>query len=114
MQYREFLSLTDDEVKQIVNDIFIPEKITCITRSKKHGEIRCKIYVEWETTDENDEPVVYTAPSDIVMSNPFDNHEESLLVDDNYASSGELLKLKQFCFAKGIYETSVVKNNPYL
>ena len=39
MEYRDFLSLTDVEVKQLVNDMFEPKKVTCIKRSKKWDEI---------------------------------------------------------------------------
>ena len=41
MGKREFVSLTDDEVKQIVKDIFSAEKVTCIKRYKRDGEIHC-------------------------------------------------------------------------
>lgn len=35
MKYREFLDLTDDEIKQIITDIFHPVKIENIERYKK-------------------------------------------------------------------------------
>ena len=41
----KFLDLTDEEIKQIVMDIFQPKKITCIKRNKKWDEITCKIYI---------------------------------------------------------------------
>lgn len=42
MHYREFLDLTDDEIKQIVTDIFAPVKIENIKRYKKWNYIAVK------------------------------------------------------------------------
>ena len=111
------IKLTDlsiPEIIQIVTDIFKAKKVTNIKIHKKDSEITCKAYLEWETTDDNGKQVVYTAPSEIIMLNPFDNDADSLLIDDDYASFEERQKFKQFCFAKGIYETAMIENNPYI
>ena len=96
-----------------VTDIFNARKVTNIKIHKKDGEITCKAYLEWETTDDNGKQVFYTSPSEVIMSNPFDNGADALLLDGDYATSDELQKYKQFCFAKGIYETAMIENNPY-
>ena len=99
MEYREFLSLTDEEVKQIVTDIFVAKKVTNIKRSKKWDEITCKIYTEWETTDDNGKEVVELIPDEL--------HVQFQLKSSDY------IQLKQFCIAKGILP-DWVKNNPYI
>ncbi len=111
---RKFLDLTDDEIRQIVNDIFNPKKITCIKKSRKWDEITCKIYTEWETTDDDGNKVVYLNDDILTLRNPFDYGEDALHVEfmlrgDDYD------KLRSFCFAKGIFGVSIdwLTNNPY-
>lgn len=111
---KTFLSLNNEEVKQIVTDMFSPKKITCIKRSKKYDEITCRIYTEWETTDDDGNEVIELIPDDIELRNPFDYgeyaiHAQFQITTDDY------IKLKQFCFAKGIYGKSIewLLNNPY-
>lgn len=108
MKYREFLSLTDDEIRQIVTDIFHPKKITCIKRNKTLQEITCKIYTEWG--DPNDEKGVITIADTLTLSDPFSDLEP-ILVDFSIQSEDKE-RYKQFCFAKGI--TPWLKDNPYL
>lgn len=112
---RKFISLTDDEVKQIVKDIFYTEKVTCIKRYKRDDEIHCKIYTNWETFDDDGKKIKETIPDDVVLKNPFNYGIYSIqvpfaTVDTDYD------KLKQFCFAKGIYGKSIewLVNNPYI
>ena len=115
MGKREFVSLTDDEVKQIVKDIFSAEKVTCIKRYKRDGEIHCKMYTNWGSFDDNGQKVEETIPDDIVLKNPFDYGEYSIKVPFTTTNT-DYDKLKQFCFAKGIYGKSIdwLINNPYL
>ncbi len=110
----KFTSLSIPEIIQIATDIFNAKKVTNIKIHKKDGEITCKAYLEWETTDNNGKQVVYTSPSEVIMSNPFDNGSDALLIDDDYTSFEERQKFKQFCFAKGIYETAMIEKNPYM
>ena len=110
----DFTSLSIPEIIQIVTDVFKAQKVTNIKIHKRTGEITCKAYLEWETTDDNGKQIIYTAPSEVVMSNPFDNDIDSLLIDDDYVSFEERQKFKQFCFANGIYETAMIENNPYM
>ncbi len=111
---RNFLGLTDDEVRQIVTDIFAPKKITRIKRSKKYDEITCKIYTEWETTDDNGEVVPELIPDELTLMNPFNYGKDAIQVEFQVKNE-DYTKLKQFCFAKGIYGASIkwLMNNPY-
>lgn len=43
MKYREFLSLTDEEIRFILTDIFHPIKIENIQRDKEFNEITADI-----------------------------------------------------------------------
>ena len=111
----KFLDLTDEEIKQIVQDIFQPKKITCIKRNKKWDEITCKIYTEWETTDDDENNINELIPDYLTLKNPFDYGEESIDVDFQLHYK-DYVKLKQFCYAKGIYGHSIdfLFDNPYL
>ncbi len=111
---RKFLDLTDDEIRQVVNDIFSPKKITCIKKSKKWDEITCKIYTEWETTDDDGNKVDELIPDEITLKNPFDYGEEAIHADFQ-VNREDYCTLKQFCFAKGIfgYQIDWLLNNPY-
>lgn len=104
MKYREFLSMTDDEVRQIITDLFQPQKITCIKRSKKWGEITCNIYTEWDPED----PV--TIKDELTMRDPFST-ANPLSVDFS-VSRADYEKYTKFCAAKGMYPW--LKDNPYL
>lgn len=103
MEYREFLSLTNDEVKQIVTDIFAAKKVTNIKRSKKWDEITCKIYTEWKTTDDTGKEVADLIYDELTLRDPFKYGEKS----------SDYIKLKQFCVSKGIYP-EWYRNNPYM
>ena len=111
----KFLDLTDEEIKQIVMDIFQPKKITCIKRSKKWDEITCKIYTEWTTTEDDGTIINELIPDELTLKNPFDYGEEAIHVNFQVYSA-DYKKLKQFCFAKGIYGYSInfLLDNPYI
>ncbi len=115
MKQRNFIDLTDDEIREIVTDIFAPKKITCIKRSKKWDEITCKIYIEWETTDDDGNKIPELIPDELTLMNPFDYGKDAIQVQ--FPVNGEdYTKLKQFCFAKGIYGVSIkwLMDNPYV
>lgn len=114
-EQRKFISLTDDEVKQIIKDIFSAKKVTCIKRYKKDDEIHCKIYTDWETFDDNGKKIEETIPDDVILKNPFDYGSYSIEIPFD-ATDDDITKLKQFCFAKGIYGKSIewLINNPYM
>ena len=115
IESKKFLDLTDEEVRQIVRDIFQPTKITCIKRSKQYDEITCKIYTEWSTTEDDGTVVDELIPDELTLKNPFDYGEEAIQVDFQ-VNSADYKKLKQFCFAKGIYGYAIdfLFDNPYI
>lgn len=111
MEYREFMSLTDDEIRQIVTDLFSPKKITCIKRSKKWDEITCKIYTEWEGDEELGEGSLIMC-DELTLKDPFMYGEDAIHIDMSVHGE-DFIRLKQFCFAKGIVP-GWVRNNPYM
>ncbi len=112
---RRFMDLTDEEIRQIVADIFSPKKVTCIKRSKKWDEITCKIYTEWESYDDDGNKITNVIPDEITLMNPFDYGSNAIQADFQL-NMEDYDKLKQFCFAKGIYGCSIdwLLNNPYI
>lgn len=111
---RKFVDLTESEVRQIVQDIFNPKKISNIHFHKRDDEISCNIYTEWVSKDDNGKEEVTTCKDEITLSNPFDNGEYAIHADFSIRKD-DYIKLKQFCFANGIYGTSInwMFNNPY-
>lgn len=112
-QYRKFTDLSKDEIRQIVSDIFHPKKITNIETHKRDEEITCTIYTEWEGRDDNGNPEIDLIPDTLTLRNPFEYGEDAIEVDFPLRYN-DYLKLKQFCFAKGIFNEDWVNDNPYL
>ncbi len=108
MQYREFLSLTDEEIRQIVTDIFEPKKISCIQRHKRGEYISCKIYTEWFWDNESSSQIVADT---LELRDPFKNGSSAIHVDFSLDPEDYDI-LKKFCFAKGIVPWA--QDNPYL
>ena len=104
--------MTNDEIKQIVTDIFAAKKVTNIKRSKKWDEITCTIYTEWESTDDDGNMVREVIPDELELKDPFVYGEQAIYVQFGLKSS-DYVKLKQFCISKGILP-DWVKNNPYI
>lgn len=49
LRYREFLDLTDEEIKFIIKDIFpYTRKVDNIKRDKKWNQMSCDIYILWK------------------------------------------------------------------
>ena len=109
---KRFTDLTKDEVKRIVTDIFAAKKITNIKYHKREDSISCLMYTEWGSED--DEDGILTIADELILSNPFDNGLDAIDVHDISVNSKDYRKLEQFCFAKGIYGTDWIKDNPYL
>ena len=115
MKYREFISLSEDEITQIVTDIFGARKVTCIKKYKETEVITCKIYMEqygqkWVDIATLRNPFRY---DDLFpISTKYDDDFYSINIRyDNLKDKDKLLK--QFCIAKGIYP-ELIKNNQYL
>nr|DAV07185.1 MAG TPA: hypothetical protein [Caudoviricetes sp.] len=100
MKYREFLSLTDEEIKFILTDIFNPTKIENIQRDKNWNKITADITTNI-TIDEQDFEITRQA----VLS------PSAIAVNDYYEYENQL-KWRKFLLAKGCDER--LKDNPYL
>ena len=52
LKYREFLDLTDEEIKFILTEMFNPTKIENIKRNKEYNEITAEITTDgWDNGD---------------------------------------------------------------
>lgn len=111
--FRKFTDLSKDEIKQIVTDIFHPKKITNIETHKRDEEITCTIYTEWESYDDDGHLETDLIPDTLTLRNPFEYGDNAIHVNF-LVGYDDYLKLKQFCFAKGIFSEDWVKHNPYL
>lgn len=102
MKYREFLALTDEEIRFILTDIFNPTKIENIRRDEKYNEIIVDI-----TTDgwDDDEGGTFQITDEIFLH--MDTIEVDFSLDDV-----DLKKWRQFLLAKGCDVR--LKDNPYL
>ena len=107
MNYREFLNLTDDEIRFIVNDIFSPAEISNIQRHITSNTITCDITTGgWD----NREEAAFEITDELELGMPSTmncgiNVDFSISVDD-------ITKWKKFLLAKGCNE--LLKDNPYL
>ena len=113
MLYREFLSLSDEEVAFIVNDIFHPERIENINRDAELNEITCDITTIWEGNDREDD---FEVTDELTLRLPeFNVHPEfdvhSLSVDFS-VNKDDIIKWKKFLLAKGCYY--LLKDNQYM
>ena len=105
-EYREFLSLTEEEVKFILTDLFHPIKIENIFKLEDFNEIYADITTGgWETLDDNGNEVEEELTDTVILS------QNNLYVDfsTNY---NDLLKYRQWLFSKGV--CNLLKDNPYL
>lgn len=114
VKHRKISSLTDEEIKFIVNEIFKPEKITRIKRNKKEDSISCKIYTKWYTPDTASSETSILISDIVVLRNPFNNGEDAIESYGYPIDRENYKQLKLFCFAKGIFPSEWIENNPYL
>lgn len=98
-----------------MTDIFSCKKVTDIKRDKKYDEITCNIYTEWHSVNDKGEDEYDTVCDELTLKNPFDYGEDAIHVDFSVRRD-DYKKLKQFCFAKGIYgqEIDFLFDNPYI
>lgn len=106
VKQRKFLDLSDNEIRQIVNDIFSPQKISCIKKSRKYDEITCKAYTEWTSYNDDGKEEVSVIPDEVVLRNPFDYGEGAIQAQFQLLAE-DYNKLKAFCFSKGIFGASI-------
>lgn len=104
-KYREFMSLTNDEIKVIINDMFKPVKIGKITKDKHCEEIRVEIVTKWYSKNDKGETEEELITDEITLF-------EYDIVADFEIFENDIKLYKQYLFAKGINE--LYKDNPYL
>ena len=98
MKYREFMSLTDEEIIFIMKEIFpYTSRVDNIQRDEKWKRISCDIYIMEEEPDFADEIQL---------------DESGMTTHDFEITSDEEWKFKQFLLAKGCDER--LKDNPYM
>jgi len=110
---RKITDLTNEEIKEIVSDIFKARKITCIKRYRNSEEVTCKIYTEWEPDEPGGKPIVLA--DELTLRNPFVYGSKAIAVDMSLKSE-DYKKLKQYCYAHGVTEgvDDYLHDNPYL
>ena len=107
LQYREFLSLTDKEIKFILTEMFNPTKIVNIERDKEWN----KITVEMTTGGWDDGEGGEFEIEDIITLKMPTVYDCGLEVDFSLTSEDKL-KWEQFLLAKGCDYR--LKDNPYM
>ena len=112
LKYRKFISLTDDEIKLIVKDMFHPESINYIEKDKKYDEIKVGISTKWYSTDNDDNE------EEALSEKPLPSQgDEIILGEDEITADFQILAkdidlYKKFLFSLGIND--LFKDNPYL
>ena len=96
MLYREFLSLSDEEITFIVNDIFHPKRIENIDRDTELNEITCDITTIWKGDEGEDD---FEVTDELTLRLPECN-AHSLSVDFS-VNKDDIIKWKKFLLAKG-------------
>ena len=107
MKYRDFLTLTDDEIRFIVQEIFDPVKIENIQRDAECREIVCDITTDgWSDGETESFPIM----DELILREP-SAMSCGICVDFSIDAS-EKKKWRQFCIAKGCHPD--FKDNPFL
>lgn len=109
LKYREFLDLTDEEIKFIINELFFPTKIENIRRNKQLNEISLDMTVGGKE-DSNRGGMKETG--EVILGLPIPGGHCGIYVDLFSLDRDDPLKWKQFLLAKGCDYR--LKDNPYL
>lgn len=106
MEYRDFMDLTNEEIKFIVNEIFHPKKITNIKKSKKWNRFTCDITTGgWDDGETKD----FEVTDELELEMP--NGRSNGIHIDFSINAEDTTKWKQYLLAKGCNE--LLKDNPY-
>ena len=106
MQHRTFLSLTNEEIKQILTDIFMPSVIADIERDAEKEEIHCRVFLEWTTKDN-----YHSGIEKVILRDPFLRSGEAIQTEYPIDEQ-DIFLYEKFCMAKGI--NPWLEDNPYL
>jgi len=107
MKYKEFLSLTDEEIKTIVHEIFNTEKIDNIKRDVEWQEITCDITTGGWSDEESGQ---FSTTDELTLKMP--TLTNCGIQIDFSVDSDDTKKWRQFCLAKGCND--YLKDNPYI
>lgn len=110
---QKICELSNYDVETIMKDIFEAKRITKIKRHLKDDYISCNVYTEWESYDENGKKETLTCRDEVEIRNPFEYGSSALHAGDIPLKWEDFLKLKQFCYARGLVP-NWIKDNPYL
>lgn len=105
LKYRKFISLTDDEIKLIIKDMFHPESINYIEKDKKYDEIKVGISTKWYSTDNDGNEEEELIAEEIILG-------EDEITADFQILAKDIDLYKKFLFSLGIND--LFKDNPYL
>lgn len=105
LKYRKFISLTDDEIKLIIKDMFHPESINYIEKDKRYDEIKVGISTKWYSTDKNGNEEEDLIEDEIILG-------EDEITADFQILAKDMDLYKKFLFSLGIHD--LFKDNPYL
>lgn len=107
IQYREFLDLTDEEIKFILTEMFNPTKIGKIERDKEWNEITVEMTTGgWDDGEDEDFEI-----EDVITLKMPTVYNYGLEVDFSLTREDKL-KWSQFLLAKGCDYR--LKDNPYM
>lgn len=112
MKYRKITDLSNKLIKQVINDIFKPLRITRIIKDKEKQEVVVFIVCEWVSENDDGADEIAEFEDRIVLNDPFifegiDNN--SIFVD---LFQDDIDIYKRFCIANGVCE--YLKDNKYL
>lgn len=105
LKYRKFISLTDDEIKLIIKDMFHPESINYIEKDKRYDEIKVSISTKWYSKNKKNEEEEDLIEDEIVLT-------ENDITADFQIMAKDMDLYRKFLFSLGIHELFL--NNPYL
>lgn len=107
LKYRDFLSLTDEEIKFIVKDIFDAENVENIQRDRENQKITCDITTGGWSDGETEE---FSMTDELTLREPT---LTNCGISVNFSiNADEATKWRQFCLAKGC--SKYLKDNPYI
>lgn len=109
MLYRAITDLSDDEIKEIVNELYDPIRIVAIRRGER------SVSVDIETTWTNKFDEEFEVEDTVQMTDPF-AVDGGIIVEDAgvYDPDDEFkqAKFRKFCIAKGV--CCLLRNNKYI
>lgn len=105
LKYRKFMTLTNEEISLIINDMFHPESINYIKKDKRYSEIKVSISTKWYSLNKKNEEKEDLIEDEIILT-------ENDITADFQITAKDMDLYRKFLFSLGIHELFL--NNPYL